>query len=95
MAATNRERATRVSLGVLKTAILAYIPTERACPRQLSDLQTARLPYIMDGPLVDGWGSAFIYQPTPDDVHPFTLRSAGPDRIPGTADDLNAWATPP
>jgi hypothetical protein len=49
----------------------------------------------MDGPLVDGWGSAFIYQPTPDDVHPFTLRSAGPDRIPGTADDLDAWATPP
>lgn len=95
MAATQPERATRASLAVLKSAILMYLPAERACPRQLSDLQTARPPYLNPGPLVDGWGSAFIYEPHPGANRPFSLRSPGPDRIPGTADDLDAWGMPP
>lgn len=95
MAKTRPLRATQASLEVLKAAILMYLPAEQACPRQLSDLQTARPPYIEDGPFVDGWGSPFIYQPNPGANRPFSLRSAGPDRIPGTADDLDAWGMPP
>jgi type II secretory pathway pseudopilin PulG len=88
-------RATIAYFEALKSAVQVYRLTENDYPIALSRLQTARPPYLPPQPLVDGWGSAFIYQPTPDDVHPFTLRSAGPDRIPGTADDLDAWATPP
>lgn len=88
-------RATIAYFEALKSAVQVYRLTENDYPSALSRLQTARPPYLPLQPLVDGWGSAFIYQPTPDDVHPFTLRSAGPDRIPGTADDLDAWATPP
>ena len=88
-------RATMAYFEALKSAVQVYRLTENDYPGALSRLQTARPPYLPTQPLVDGWGSAFIYQPTPDGVHPFTLRSAGPDRIPGTADDLDAWATPP
>jgi type II secretory pathway pseudopilin PulG len=88
-------KATIAYFEALKSAVLMYRLDQSACPSVLSVLQTARPPYLPTQPLVDGWGSAFMYQPTPDGVHPFLLRSAGPDRIPGNADDLDAWGMPP
>ncbi len=88
-------RATQASLEGIKSAVLMYRLEQNACPSVLSALQTASPPYLMPGPLVDGWGSPFTYAPNPGAARPFSLRSAGPDRIPGTADDLDAWGMPP
>ena len=44
-------------------------------------LQTTELPK-------DAWGVDFIYELYPESGKPFAIRSCGPDREPGTDDDL-------
>jgi len=91
---------TKVNLRDLQTAVNQFkmdtgrFPTEdeglRVLIEQPSDvtgypeggyLQTTELPK-------DGWGVDFIYEPYPESGKPFAIRSCGPDKEPGTDDDL-------
>jgi general secretion pathway protein G len=81
----------------IKVAIAAFELDTGRCPTTTEGLQALLVappgitgwngPYIEPG-TTDEWGTPFIYESTAPDT--FTLRSAGPDRIPGTADDIVA-----
>jgi type II secretion system protein G len=50
-------------------------------------------PYIAKNIPLDPWGRAYIYK-CPGDHGPFDLYSCGPDKVPGTADDIVIWKNP-
>jgi hypothetical protein len=67
----------------IATAIETYRAANRgALPATLRDLQ---LPLATT---LDAWGEAYVYQPSADGTV-YTLRTCGPDRALGTADDLD------
>lgn len=68
----------------IRNAIVMYQTDKGSYPATLNQLVPK---YITTLPL-DGWQRPFIYTPTPNGATPFDLRSAGPDGIAGTADDI-------
>ncbi len=67
----------------IATAIETYRAANKgALPATLRDLQ---LPLATT---LDAWGEAYVYQPSADGSV-YTLRTCGPDRTLGTADDLD------
>jgi general secretion pathway protein G len=52
-----------------------------------------RGPYLSgDWPILDGWKQPFVYRrPGKHNKDGFDVFSEGPDRIPGTADDIGNW----
>jgi general secretion pathway protein G len=95
-----RVTTTKVNLKELQTLVNQFkmdtgrFPTEdeglRALIEQPSDvtefpeggyLQTTEIPK-------DAWGNDFIYELYPESGKPFAIRSYGPDKEPGTDDDL-------
>lgn len=85
-----KARVTRVSLGVIKTALTQYILEQNAPPPTLETLVSARI--LEAGKLSDAWKRPFLYSPEAAGLNqPFVLFSAGPDGQPSTADDINVW----
>lgn len=94
--ARNQPAATRAKLMQIKTALSGYQGTSGSFPTTKDGLValTVGMTKELEAVPKDGWGSAFIYAMPPapqDSSRPFTLRSAGPDRIAFTADDIDAW----
>ena len=87
---------TRPRLMQIKTALQGYSGAHDCFPSTDVGLIVLTTGPVMEMEYIpkDSWGSAFIYAmpPAPQDAsHPFTLRSAGPDRIAFTADDIDVW----
>ena len=86
--------AFRVALDMFKMDNGSY-PSGTNC---LSDLvvkptnaSTSWRPYMMTIPL-DPWGHPYLYvSPGHHNTNSYDLSSAGPDGIPGTADDIVNW----
>jgi len=68
----------------LGQAVLQYQIEQQKCPATNDDL--ARERYVLPGFFVDPWGTSLAYWCTADEVK---VRSAGPDHVFGTADDVS------
>ena len=84
-----RIQATRQSIANIKTAIQMYEVTNSGLPESLEQLTvsdgTGPAPLSKDQ-LNDSWGTPFQYKKI--DKFTFEIRSAGPDRVMGTEDDI-------
>lgn len=69
---------------VFRNVITLYQTDTGSYPATLNQLVPN---YLTTLPL-DAWQRPFNYVPTPNDPMPFELRSAGPDGIAGTGDDI-------
>jgi len=80
----------RVALNRYKSIKGHYPTTEQGLAALLSQglEPTTRYGTILDSVPKDPWGSDYVYL-SPGKIHPdaFDLYSAGPDRVPNTADD--------
>ena len=78
-------RTTRTNLGLLQALVTAYERRTGSLPERLADLPAAGMQ--PDPWLADGWGQAIRYTRRGSE---FELRSAGPDGVFETSDDLAA-----
>ena len=87
----HRVQATETSMRTLHAAVARYVTVVGERPAVLEDLlreTRGNLPgsYLPDGTIpVDGWGNPLRYYGKGDTVR---FRSAGPDKVYHTADDL-------
>lgn len=89
-----KTRATKASLLTIKNQLSSYNLEYSAYPPDLKTLVTAKL--IEDGKMKDGWANDFYYDPKGrSKEQPFILGSPGPDKAPGTEDDVNVWTMTP
>ncbi len=85
-----RTTSTKASLETIKTQLNTYYLNTSSFPPNLQTMVTAK--YLESGKLMDGWNVAFIYAPNPGNTErPYDLGSCGPDKLPGTADDIDVW----
>jgi hypothetical protein len=85
--ATTSGRATRAQLRSIQTALATYILDHDDCPDMLGALYSRN--YLSRAALTDSWGEAIDYQCLVRyRGRGIRLSSAGPDRQPGTADDI-------
>jgi hypothetical protein len=82
--AKTKIKLTRVNLEGLAREILAYATGDQGLPEDLKQLQRGRPALGMA--LLDAWGKAVKYERLSDSS--FRLRSAGPDGVFDTADDI-------
>lgn len=83
-----KNRATMATLDTVASALKTYNLDNSAYPPTIASLYAAK---ILDAakPAKDGWGSDLIYSPQGLNGQDFTLRSPGPDKQPGTPDDVD------
>lgn len=79
-----RIATTEASRGTIEQGVISYQLTTGAYPATLNQL----VPNDLTTLPLDGWQRPFIYTLTPNGPTPFDLRSAGPDGVAGTADDI-------
>ncbi len=82
--------ATKNSLKTIKGALESYNAQNSTYPASLSSL----IPEFLErgNTLKDGWRVEFYYAVVADNVERgFDLRSAGPDNVMGTVDDIDVW----
>lgn len=61
-----------------------------ACPRGIEDLVSQK--YLDKGNAKDPWGKDLVFLcPGQKDTDSADISSAGPDKQPGTPDDINSW----
>jgi hypothetical protein len=82
--AKTKIKLTQVNLDALSREVLAYATGDQGLPEDLKQLQRGR-PALGMG-LLDAWGKAIKYEKLSDSA--FRLRSAGPDGLFDTADDI-------
>lgn len=86
-----RRETTKASLKMLKSALEQYNGQHAAYPATLDQLAAGDTRMIDRVPR-DGWKNTFFYYPGANNPQrPFDLFSAGKDRAPNTADDLDVW----
>lgn len=85
-----KRQASIATMDVVANALKTYNLDNSAYPQNIAALYAAK---ILDPakPAKDGWGSDLIYSPQGLNGQEFTLRSSGPDKQPGTPDDLDYW----
>jgi hypothetical protein len=88
-----RYRAQQAARGLVaeySQAVLHYRARSGAprCPRRLEELADLGL---AQRPPVDPWGQPLVYRCPGESPEGFDVVSTGPDRIEGTADDVNGW----
>jgi general secretion pathway protein G len=85
-----KKRATEATIKNVQTALNSYHLEQSAYPPDLQILITTK---VLDNiKLADGWGTPLIYNPqATSETQPFQLGSAGPDKNPGSADDISVW----
>lgn len=84
-----KKKTTEASLFTLKGAVDTYILEYSVAPANLQLLVTAKI-IDSNAKLKDGWESDFLFDPTPAADRKYGLGSAGPDKQPGTEDDIDA-----
>jgi general secretion pathway protein G len=79
-----KETRTKADIMGIRTMLLSYNGTNGTYPDSLSAL----VPRLMEEVPKDAWGTPYVYR-YPGQRNPagYDLFSAGPDRIPDTADD--------
>jgi hypothetical protein len=82
--AKTKIKLTEVNMESLARVILGYATGEQGLPEDLKQLQRSR-PSLGMG-LLDAWGRAIKYEKISETA--FRLRSAGPDGVYDTADDI-------
>jgi hypothetical protein len=82
--AKTKIKLTEVNMESLARVVLGYATGEQGLPEDLKQLQRSR-PSLGMG-LLDAWGRAIKYEKISDTA--FRLRSAGPDGVYDTADDI-------
>lgn len=83
-------RASQATMDIVANGLKQYHLDNSAYPATITALYSAK---ILDAakPAKDGWGSDLIYSPQGLNGQDFTLRSPGPDKQPGTPDDIDYW----
>jgi general secretion pathway protein G len=86
-----------VLLGMYRGANGVLPTTEQGLKSLVAKPEVEPLPQrwrqLLDAPIVDPWGQEYFYsQPGKHNPDGYDLFSAGPDKKPGTADDLGNWA---
>lgn len=82
-------KATKASLGTVKSQLDSYYLEYKEFPPDLRTLVTAK--FLDDKKLQDAWKTDFVYEGRPSGERKFTLGSAGPDKQVGTEDDIDAF----
>jgi hypothetical protein len=84
-------RATpRLRVKAVRDAVTEYMIETPSCPRGIKELVAGN--YLDESLATDPWGSALILKcPGLNDSDGADVTSAGPDRMFGTADDINSW----
>ena len=82
----------KVALGIFETDMGRFPTGEeglQALVQNTSNDSSWHGPYLDKWPITDKWGSEYIYVcPGVDDPTSYDLSSPGPDKIPGTEDDI-------
>ncbi len=83
-----KNKATMATMDIVASGLKQYNLDNSAFPPTIASLYAAK---ILDAakPAKDGWGSDLIYSPQGLNGQDFTLRSPGPDKQPGTPDDID------
>jgi len=80
-----QETRTRADIQGIKTMLLSYNGTNGSYPESLSAL----VPRLMEEVPKDAWNTPYVYRyPGQRNPGSYDLCSAGPDKIPDTADDI-------
>jgi len=83
-------RITKMTMGNLKGQITSYMAEGDGSPPQSLQVLVSKQ-YIEKSTLTDAWRQEFYYQAQGTNGNPFTLISYGPDKQPGTEDDIDYW----
>lgn len=93
-AARNRKAqidTTRIKIREIANALGQYEFEKAALPTTSEGLGVL-VPNYLKTLHTDAWKQPFLYYcPTTDPNRPFQIISAGPDRQPGTEDDITSW----
>lgn len=90
-----KEKATRITMDVIKNALRQYHLAKSVYPASLTELQSGKNPYLeADKQLLDGWNRPFLYQTPGSSGREFDLISKGEDGTYPSQDDLNIWIPP-
>lgn len=86
-----RIRAAKGDIAHYSTAVELYaLDNNDQYPQSLQDLKGGRRDYVKDI-RNDPWGNPYIYIPPTDPLRgDYQVFSAGPDGVPGTADDVTS-----
>lgn len=84
-----KRTATIASMTTIKTQIEAYNLANNAYPTTLSSLMPSYIPAGQS--LNDKWETPFHYAVPGMNENPYQFISFGPDKQPGTADDIDVW----
>jgi len=80
-----KETRTRADIQGIKTMLLSYNGTNGSYPESLNAL----VPRLMEEVPKDAWNTPYVYRyPGQRNPGSYDLFSAGPDKIPDTADDI-------
>ena len=80
-----KETRTRADIQGIKTLLLSYNGTNGTYPESL----TALVPRLIEEVPKDAWNTPYVYRyPGQRNPGSYDLCSAGPDKIPDTADDI-------
>ncbi|MEZ6244040.1 MAG: type II secretion system protein GspG [Phycisphaerales bacterium] len=84
-------KTTKISMTTIQSAIKNYMLEHAGTPpASLNVLVTDD--YLENKALKDSWDQPFYYTlNSADQLHPYQLISNGPDKQPGTEDDINIW----
>lgn len=78
-----REGTTKTGLRVIQRELDSYFGEKTVYPQTIDVLDIENVK--------DGWDMLYFYKPTPGNVNPYMLSSAGKDKEHGTADDIDVW----
>ncbi len=85
---SSKRKTAEAQMQMLETAISAYRLDIGRVPESLNELRASDKPN-WDGPYLpkdvplDPWGNAYFYNPTPDQINPFEMKSYGADGTEG------------
>jgi hypothetical protein len=80
----------KLRVKAVRDAVTQYMIETPSCPHGIKDLVAGK--YLDESLAIDPWGSALILRcPGNNDSDGADVSSAGPDKMFGTADDINSW----
>lgn len=93
--ARQKLKLTRAGLESVRGALDSYNIEYSSYPPDLDTMARLKPPMVDARKLKDPWDSPYVYDSRKiNDDQPFTLGSAGPDKVVGNEDDLSVWDTP-
>jgi general secretion pathway protein G len=88
--------AAKSDLATYTAALNQYLANAGQLPTAAQGLQVLTVPNQTVGTYIpslrnDPWARGYRYRPTPGSNRPFEIRSAGPDGVFSTGDDIVSW----